>query len=300
MDSRYFFVKIKFLVIFVLFGFISMQSALACSPAPDSRPASIAEKVQSASYVFEGLVKSINSPEAIIQVEQYFKGNGLDEVKITGFNTHSCSDYLTVGQRAIFFAEGDINSTLSAVYDGAFGSIRQVSPETFVEIAAALNCMAIYQDGALKIPCVAVKDMEKIYSADLVWQKSSDPMAFSLKNAQVKKPSPIVAEKPKAHIENIEILILESFPVQVHVIAKGYFINGCEQLDQMDIDKSDNTFTVTMTTKFVGEVCTEALVPFEEVIPLKVNGLKAGIYTVDVNGITDTFELAIDNIIQNQ
>lgn len=290
-------------MIFIVFGFTSMQSALACSPAPDSRPSSIAEKVQSATYVFEGVVKAINSPEVTIQVEQYFKGNGFDEVKMTEFNTHSCSNYLTVGQHAIFFGEGDINTVLSAVYDGAFGTIRQTSPETFDEIVATLaatNCMATYQEGSLEIPCVAVKEAGKIYIANLSWQKSSDPMSFSLKNAQVKKPSPIVAETPKAYVEEIEIQILESFPVQIHVIAKGHFINGCGQLEQINVEKSDSTFTVTMTVRSVGEVCTQGLVPFEEVIPLNVNGLEAGIYTVDVNGITDTFELTVDNIIQNQ
>jgi len=45
--------------------------------------------------------------------------------------------------------------------------------------------------------------------------------------------------------------------------------------------------------------CTEAIVPFQEVISLDVYGLKAGIYKVYVNGVKGTFELATDNIIQN-
>ena len=35
---------------------------------------------------------------------------------------------------------------------------------------------------------------------------------------------------------------------------------------------------------------------FEEVTSLDVYGLKKGFYTVDVNGVTDIFELQIDNI----
>jgi len=283
----------KFLFAFTLLGCVELtltSAAIACSPAPDSRPASITKKVQSAPYVFEGIVKSVNPPEAIIQIEQYFKGNGPNEVKMTGFNQDSCSDFLTEGQRAIFFGEGDINAGLSAVYDGAFGSIRQATPDTFTEIAATVECMASYHNGSLKIPCVAVKEHGKIYSADLMWQKSSDPMVFSLNNVELKEVPTAVSEKSLAHVEEIEILILESFPVQIHVVAKGHFMNGCEQLDQIDTEKSDNTFNITMTTRFVGEVCTEALVPFEEVIPLNMSGLKAGVYTVDVNGIKGVFE----------
>jgi inhibitor of cysteine peptidase len=38
-------------------------------------------------------------------------------------------------------------------------------------------------------------------------------------------------------------------------------------------------------------------VPFSETIPLEVQGLKAGNYTVNVNGITGSFELAVDNTL---
>jgi hypothetical protein len=42
--------------------------------------------------------------------------------------------------------------------------------------------------------------------------------------------------------------------------------------------------------------CTLELVPFEQTIDLDVYGLPAGVYTVDVNGVTDTFELMVDNV----
>ncbi|NOQ15330.1 MAG: hypothetical protein GQ583_12745 [Methyloprofundus sp.] len=282
-------------LVFVLLSFSLIQPAIACSPAPDTQPASIAVKVQAASYVFQGRVIEVNESELTVQVEQYFKGNGTDKVKISGFNQHSCSDFLTVGQNAVFFAEGDINTTLSAIYDGAFGSTRQISAQVFTEITNTIECIASYHEDVLEIPCVAVKDTGEIYSANLLWQKSTNPMVFSVQQAQLKKPIPTVIEKPKAHIETIEILILESFPLQIHVLAKGYFSNGCGRIDSIDTAKSANLFTVTITTRSVGETCTQALVPFEETIPLDVNGLKAGVYKVDVNGISGAFELAIDN-----
>ncbi len=276
-------------------GLIAIQPVTACSPSPGSKPASIAEKVKTAPYVFEGTTTEVNPPQVTIQVTQYFKGNGPAKVKMTGFNEHSCSDFLSVGQRAIFFGEGDIKTTLSAVYDGAFGSKRPISSDTFAAITASIECMATYYDGFLQVPCIAAKGVDKIYTADLLWQKSTVPMLFSVNKVQLKKPS-TEAEKPKAHVEEIEIQILESFPVQIHVVAKGFLSDGCEKINQIDTKLTYNTFTVTMTTHSVGEVCTEALVPFERVIVLEVEGLKAGIYTVDVNGVVDSFELEIDNV----
>jgi len=45
-------------------------------------------------------------------------------------------------------------------------------------------------------------------------------------------------------------------------------------------------------------MCAQVMTPFEEVVALDVVGLKAGVYTVDVNGVGDTFELQMDNIFE--
>jgi len=103
----------------------------------------------------------------------------------------------------------------------------------------------------------------------------------------------------EATVESIEILILESFPVQVHVVARGYFPDGCTSVDQIIHRREGNTFVVTITTaRPAGVACTDAIVPFEEIISLDVYGLAAGAYTVTVNGVSGTFDLAVDNVPQ--
>lgn len=104
-----------------------------------------------------------------------------------------------------------------------------------------------------------------------------------------------------ASVEDIDILILESFPVQVNVVARGNLPDGCTTIDKVTQERDGNTFRVTITTvRPVGMVCTEALVPFERVIALDVYGLPAGVYTVEVNGVSDTFELTVDNVPQEE
>jgi inhibitor of cysteine peptidase len=106
----------------------------------------------------------------------------------------------------------------------------------------------------------------------------------------------------EAMVESIEILILESFPVQVTVIARGNLPDGCTTIGPAVQQVLENTITVTLTTvRPADAVCTEALTPFEQSIPLlDVVGLPAGTYTVNVNGVTDTFELAVDNILPTE
>ena len=100
----------------------------------------------------------------------------------------------------------------------------------------------------------------------------------------------------EAMVDSIDILILESFPVQINVVARGNLPDGCTEIDEIISELEEQTFNVTITTARPADaMCTEALVPFEETFSLDVYGLPAGVYTVDVNGVTGTFELAVDN-----
>lgn len=110
------------------------------------------------------------------------------------------------------------------------------------------------------------------------------------------------AEEPEtevgeANVDSIEILVLESFPVQVNVIASGELADGCTSLVEPTPRLEGNTFVVNLAAQRVQEeVCTQATVPFDKVISLPVEGLSAGTYTVSVNGLTDTFTLETDNV----
>lgn len=101
-----------------------------------------------------------------------------------------------------------------------------------------------------------------------------------------------------ATVENIQIMTLESFPVQIHVLAEGYLPDGCTEVYTVTTEREGNTFNVNISTKRPKDaICTQEIVPFNETISLEVQGLKAGNYTVNVNGVTGSFELAVDNTL---
>jgi len=101
-----------------------------------------------------------------------------------------------------------------------------------------------------------------------------------------------------AEVTEIDILILESFPVQVHVVASGYLPNPCTKIEEIIQSREGDNFFVTIKTKSSLLPCIQVLTPFEETIALDVYGLPAGTYNVNVNGIEDTFTLEINNIYQ--
>lgn len=107
---------------------------------------------------------------------------------------------------------------------------------------------------------------------------------------------PIIPGIGFATVEEIDILIAESFPVQVFVYASGYLPNPCTEIYQITQEREGDTFFITIETYCSQEVCIQVIAPFEETIPLEVYGLPAGTYTVNVNGVQGSFILEIDNI----
>lgn len=108
-----------------------------------------------------------------------------------------------------------------------------------------------------------------------------------------------VIERP-ANVKSIEIVVLESFPVQVNVVARGEFPDSCTGVSDITARREGPGFFVTITASRPSDiVCAQVITPFERTIPLDVVGLKKGYYTVDVNGVRGTFELQTDNMMQD-
>lgn len=102
-----------------------------------------------------------------------------------------------------------------------------------------------------------------------------------------------------AAVDEIEMMIIETFPVQVNVIAKGYFHDDCTKIDHITEEQSGNTLTLKMIiVRQTDKVCKQDIKPFQEIIPLNVAGFYADIYTVNVNNKSAIFELGVDNIIR--
>ena len=99
-----------------------------------------------------------------------------------------------------------------------------------------------------------------------------------------------------ASVDEIEILILESFPFQINVTASGNLPDPCTEISEVLQKKEGNTFFITIKTYRSPGFCIQVLAPFEEIIPLEVYGLPAGTYIVNVNGVQGTFDLEVDNI----
>jgi hypothetical protein len=110
-------------------------------------------------------------------------------------------------------------------------------------------------------------------------QRQNQPRCLNRQNYPER--APVMGETGQnAYVDEIDVLILESFPVQVNVVVRGNLPDGCTYLDEFDVVQDGNTFNITVwTIRDPDAMCTMALVPFEETVSLDVEGLPAGEYT---------------------
>jgi inhibitor of cysteine peptidase len=102
-----------------------------------------------------------------------------------------------------------------------------------------------------------------------------------------------------AFIESIDTVFLESFPLQIHAVVKGNLPDGCTTIQRHEVKREGNLFTINIFTQRPKDyICTQALVPFEYIIPLDVYNLPAGKYMVKANEVTAEFSFSQDNVPQ--
>lgn len=105
-----------------------------------------------------------------------------------------------------------------------------------------------------------------------------------------------------ATVEDLEVMLLESFPLQAQVRVSGYLPDGCTELYEITVERQNENFILTLTTRRpTGDIaCTQALVPFEEIVDLDIEGLEAGTYTVIAQDQEAQFTLDVDNVPPQQ
>lgn len=99
------------------------------------------------------------------------------------------------------------------------------------------------------------------------------------------------------YVDALKLNIMESFPIQVSATVSGNLADGCVVLDDIEVTRDEDTFTLEFETHSEGDVCTQALVPFEETVNLDVEGLPAGTYMVVAGDVSETFTFDVDNTI---
>lgn len=94
--------------------------------------------------------------------------------------------------------------------------------------------------------------------------------------------------KSQTVIETVDVLILESFPVQLHLQVTGYQSDGCEVPVVVTQRREGNEVFVEIYRELSAAMtCPAGTVPYEAKIPLE-GGFESGTYTIHVNDVIKT------------
>jgi len=99
----------------------------------------------------------------------------------------------------------------------------------------------------------------------------------------------------EAKVTRVEVVVAESYPPQYFAAATGQLPDGCTEIDGATQTMQARTIKITLTTTRPDDaMCTTAVQPFKENIPIDVDGLSAGQYAVEVNGVPANLNLTED------
>lgn len=91
-------------------------------------------------------------------------------------------------------------------------------------------------------------------------------------------------------IESIDVLLAESFPVQVFVEVTGYLPDPCWEPQEPVVREQGPRFEVEIVAeRDAGEMCAQAIEPYQHNIALGT--MDPGTYVVSVNGTEQEFEV---------
>ena len=95
-----------------------------------------------------------------------------------------------------------------------------------------------------------------------------------------------------AGVERIEIVVLESDPVQVRVVVYGWMSDSCTTIRNFEQVREGSLIRLKIiTTRPAGVMCAQMIKRFRETYPIETRNLPAGTYTLDVSGKQEQFTL---------
>lgn len=95
-----------------------------------------------------------------------------------------------------------------------------------------------------------------------------------------------------AGVERFDIVVLESFPVQVRVVVYGWMSDACTTMRNFEQVREGNLIRLRIiTTRPADVMCAQMIKRFRETFPLETKDLPPGTYTLDVSGKTQEFTL---------
>jgi inhibitor of cysteine peptidase len=115
-------------------------------------------------------------------------------------------------------------------------------------------------------------------------------LALPLAGAACENPN-TADEVVPLRIEDVDVLVLESFPVQIMAVVTGTLPTACSSIESVSQTRQGNVVEVTITTRTErDQVCIQVIKQITERIRLE-GGFPPGDYVLRVNGLETRFRV---------
>ena len=96
----------------------------------------------------------------------------------------------------------------------------------------------------------------------------------------------------EAIVESIEVRILESDPVQIEAVVRGFLPDACTTLADSSVGLAGNSYQITLTTSRPADrMCAQMVTRFEQVVKLGSPEPATGAYEVRAGAVVESFTL---------
>jgi len=135
-----------------------------------------------------------------------------------------------------------------------------------------------------------------VYAPDLLFQDTGEKRYDAIVDAILGLTEPLLADTKEfvvgeMAVTNIEVLLLESFPLQVHIVVKGYLNDACTMVNETTQRRDGYTIRVRITTKRPKDaMCAQVITETTVRVPLE-GVFFPGRYKVMVNDVEKDFDI---------
>lgn len=105
-----------------------------------------------------------------------------------------------------------------------------------------------------------------------------------------------------ANVESVTLIAIGQTPVKIHASIKGNYPNDCTLIYDIQQGWKEEVYELRIMTKrpVDDSECEPGPIPFEDLYEIPVFQLRAGEYTVDVNGVEEPLIFVFDNVVPTE
>jgi hypothetical protein len=173
-----------------------------------------------------------------------------------------------------------------------FTSIKQDGSNFIIELStlatSSKDCVKDFLPFRMSIPLNTIDLPAGEYSVEV----NGSRVTFDLEKGDSSDPAPVMSSTAQdVMVDSVNIEMGVGSPIPVHAVVSLNLPSSCAQLRDIRLQREGTTFDVRLIADVPERAdCQADNIPFQLEIPLNIVNLPEGLYVVNVNGVSASFD----------